>query len=95
MPSSVKVQLSKELSQPLPGILDMENNPVSIQNLVMPSFITFDSVLRSFSIKPTNPATDLGVFSVKGIITDTRLMTEFSFKVETYNTPAYFKDKPT
>ena len=95
LPSTQKVQLSKEFNLPLPGVLDMENNPIIVQKLVMPSFITFDHVLRSFSIKPTNPATDLGIFTVKGEVSDSRLFTEFSFKVETYNTPAYLKEKPS
>jgi hypothetical protein len=60
----------------------------------MPSFITFDSILNTFVINPANPATDIGMFTVKGLITDTKLSTEFSFKVETFNTPAYMKEKP-
>jgi hypothetical protein len=59
----------------------------------MPSFITFDSLLSTFAIKPVNPATDLGIFTIKGEVTDSQLSIEFSFKVEVYNTPPKMKDK--
>ena len=71
----------------------MENNPTSVEKLQMPSFLTFYSLLSSFAIKPTNPATDLGIFMIKGEVSDSRLVTEFSFKVEVYNTPPKMKDK--
>ena len=70
----------------------MENNPTSVINLQMPAFLTFDSILSTFVIKPTNPATDLGIFTIKGEISDSQLFTEFSFKVEVYNTPPKMKD---
>ena len=47
----------------------------------MPSFMTFNSLLSTFMIKPTNPATDLGIFTIRGEVTDSQLLTEFSFKV--------------
>ena len=53
----------------------------------MPSFVTYDYNLAVFLIKPTNPATDLGIFNIKGELTDSRLSTEFSFKVEVFNLP--------
>ena len=59
----------------------------------MPSFITYDSFLSTFAIKPTNPATDLGIFTVKGEVSDSKLLIEFQFKVEAYNTPPKMKDK--
>jgi hypothetical protein len=59
----------------------------------MPSFITYDSLLSTFAIKPVNPATDLGIFIIKGEVTDSQLFIEFSFKVEVYNTPPKIKDK--
>ena len=59
----------------------------------MPSFITYDSLLTIFLIKPTNPATDLGIFSVNGEVSDSRLSVEFTFIVEIYNNPPKMKDK--
>ena len=49
-------------------------------------------------IYPTNPATDLGIFTIKGEVhedeaSDSQLLIEFSFKVEVYNTPPKIKDK--
>jgi hypothetical protein len=70
----------------------MENNPTSVINLDMPSFITYDSILTIFLIRPTNPATDLGIFSIKGEVTDSQLSTEFSFKINVYNSPPTMKD---
>jgi hypothetical protein len=66
LPTLQKVQLSKEFNLALPAVLDMENNPIIVANLQMPSFITFDAASTTFVIKPTNPATDLGMFNVKG-----------------------------
>ena len=54
--------------------------------------MSYEDFLGSFMIKPTNPATDLGIFSVKGELSDSRLSTEFSFNVEIYNNPPYMKD---
>ena len=86
------MQLSKEFNLPLPVVTDMEQNPTSVINLDMPSFITYDSLLTSFLIKPTNPATDLGFFIIKGEVTDSHLSTEFSFKINVYNTPPTMKE---
>lgn len=77
LPTLQKVQLSKEFNVPLPAVIDLENNPTSVINLQMPSFITFDSLLSTFVIKPTNPATDLGIFNIKGEVTDSQLFIEF------------------
>jgi len=66
LPAIQKVQLSKEFNLALPAVLDMENNPIIVANLQMPSFIMFDATSTTFVIKPTNPATDLGMFNVKG-----------------------------
>jgi hypothetical protein len=49
--------------------------------------------LSTFVIKPTLPATDLGIFTIKGEVSDSQLSLEFSFKVEVFNTPPKMKDK--
>jgi hypothetical protein len=54
--------------------------------------MSYESFLSIFMIKPTSPATDLGIFTIKGEISDSRLTTEFSFNVEVYNNPPYMKD---
>jgi len=59
----------------------------------MPSFITFDGIMSTFIIKPRNPATDLGMFTVNGEVSDGALITEFSFKVDVYNTQPTMKEK--
>jgi len=59
----------------------------------MPSFSTYESLLSKFVIKPTNPATDLGIFMIKGEVSDSRLSEDFSFKVEVYNTPPKMTEK--
>jgi hypothetical protein len=73
LPKAVKVQLNKEFMFPLPEVIDLENNPTSVIILQMPSFITFDSLSSTLIIKPTAPVTDLGVFTVEGELTDSRL----------------------
>ena len=87
------MQLSREFNLAMPAVIDMENNPTTVINLQMPSFITYDSFSSIFLIKPTNPATDLGTFKIKGEVTDSQLSIEFSFKVEVYNTPPVMKEK--
>lgn len=71
----------------------MENNPTSVINLKKPFFITYESLLRKFLIKPTNPATDLGIFTILGEVSDSQLSKEFSIYVEVYNTPPKMKNK--
>jgi hypothetical protein len=93
LPTVVKAQLTKELIFPLPAVIDLENNPTTVINLQLPSFISFDSLLSTFVIKPTLPSSDLGIFTIKGELSDSRLSLEFSFKVEVYNTPPKMKDK--
>jgi hypothetical protein len=58
----------------------------------MPSFMTYDSFQGAFLIKPTNPATELGFFTIKGELTDSRLSSEFSFLVKIYNNPPQMKE---
>jgi hypothetical protein len=65
-PKKHRVQLTKEITLPLPNILDKEYNPVSIIFIGFPSFITFDPILSQIIAKPSSPATDLGVFRIKG-----------------------------
>jgi hypothetical protein len=55
----------------------MENNPIEVINLELPSFMTYDSFLSTFLIKPLNPVTDLGIFTIKGELSDTRLSNKF------------------
>jgi hypothetical protein len=59
----------------------------------MPAFVTFNSLFQTFAIKPTNPATDLGMFIVKGTMSDSRLSTDFDFKIEVSNNPPHLKEK--
>jgi len=37
------------------------------------------------------PGRDIGIFTVKGSLSDTKLKTDFSFNVEVINDPPYFK----
>lgn len=69
-PVNKRVQLSKELIYPLPTMVDDENNPIICVATLKPSFATLDDSDCSFKISPTNPSTDVGIFNVKGYITD-------------------------
>jgi hypothetical protein len=66
LPKKYKLQLTKEIIVPLPNVIDNEENPVAISFIGLPSFITFDSFLSQILIRPSNAATDLGIFKVKG-----------------------------
>ncbi len=90
-PENQRVQLSKELRYVLPSTVDDENNPVACVATAKPSFVTFDNSDCSFLISPTNPSTSLGIFNVKGYITDSQLLTEYSFTIEVFNLPPKFK----
>lgn len=48
----------------------------------------------SFQISPTNPSTNIGIFNVKGYITDSQLITDYSFTIEVFNLPPKFKQLP-
>jgi hypothetical protein len=65
-PKKHRVQLTKDMTLTLPNILDKEDNPVSISFIGFPSFITYNSILSQIIVRPSNPATDLGVFRIKG-----------------------------
>ncbi len=48
----------------------------------------------SFQISPTNPSTNIGIFNLKGYITDSQLITDYSFTIEVFNLPPKFKQLP-
>lgn len=78
----------------LPTIVDDENNPITLVITTIPSFITFNSGDNSFQLSPVNPATSIGMFFVKGYMTDSKLQTDFDFIVSVYNNPPKFKQLP-
>ena len=73
---------------------DDEKNPISCVTTLQPSFVTFDDSDCSFKISPKNPSTNLGIFNVKGYITDSQLKTDYEFTIEAYNLPPHFKQLP-
>jgi hypothetical protein len=75
-------------------MIEDENNPITVINTKMPNFVTFRSEDNSYLIAPVNPANSLGIFNVKGYMTDTKLMTDFDFQIEVYNNPPKFKQNP-
>jgi hypothetical protein len=86
--------LNKELNYALPSIIDDENNPIYVVTTTIPNFVTFKSAENSYLIAPVNPSNSLGIFNVKGYLSDTKLMTDFEFKIEVYNNPPKFKYYP-
>jgi hypothetical protein len=77
-PVDQKVQLNKEMNYILPPFVDDENNPITVVT-IQPHFIQFNSNENSFKIKPKNPSNSIGIFNVKGYMTDTKLQTDFDF----------------
>ena len=75
----------------LPSIIDDENNPILLVTTTIPNFVTFKNADKSYQIAPVNPANCLGVFNVKGYLSDSKLTTDFEFKIEVYNNPPKFK----
>ena len=57
--------------------------------------MTYESFLNTFFIEPKDPATDLGNFTIKGELSDSKLSSKFSFKVNTFNNPPHMKDNIT
>ncbi len=53
--------------------------------------MTYNSILSQILIRPKNAATDLGVFRVKGYLSDSHLTSEFSFTLEVFNNPPSMK----
>lgn len=64
---------------------DDENNPITCVTTVLPSFVTFQDSDCSYQIAPVNPSTSIGMFNLKGYITDTKMMTEYDFTIEVIN----------
>ena len=78
----------------LPSMVDDENNPISVILTSLPSFVTFKSSDYSFQITPVNPSNSLGMFNVKGYLSDLKLTTDFEFSIEVFNQPPKFKQYP-
>ncbi len=76
----------------LKNIQDDEFNPISIISLQAPSFVEVEGL--TFKFKPTQPYFQIGVFSVKGLLTDSRLTLPFKFNVLVTNDPPVFKSIP-
>ena len=75
-------------------MVDDENNPISVILTSLPSFVNFKSSDYSFQITPVNPSNSLGMFNVKGYLTDSKLTTDFEFRIEVFNQPPKFKQYP-
>ncbi len=87
-PVNQKVRLNEVKEFMIPEYMDDENNPVMvIQSL--PSFIIFDN--GKYTLKPTVPNSDIGWFIIKGQLSDSKAATDFSFSVNVFNEPPYFK----
>ena len=67
------MQLNKELFVALPNVIDKEQNPVRVSLISLPSFITYDEALGQIEIRPSDPETDLGIFSGKICLSDSKL----------------------
>jgi hypothetical protein len=86
-PTNQKVRLNEIKEFMIPEYVDDENNPVIvIQSL--PSFITFNN--GKYTVKPTVPKSDIGLFIIKGQLSDSMADTDFSFSVRVFNDPPYF-----
>ena len=75
-------------------MVDDENNPISVILTSLPSFVTFKSSDYSFQITPVNPSNSIGMFNVKGYLSDLKLTTDFEFSIEVFNQPPKFKQYP-
>ena len=75
-------------------MVDDENNPISVIMTSLPSFVTFKSSDYSFQITPVNPSNSIGMFNVKGYLSDLKLTTDFEFSIEVFNQPPKFKQYP-
>ena len=56
------MRLNSEFIQNLPDIVDDEKNPVRVEMIFLPHFVRYDSELKSFIFKPSEPSRDLGNF---------------------------------
>jgi hypothetical protein len=74
-----------------PSVIDNEKNPTEIVFTQMYSFIQFDIFTNVLHVNPIDPNTDLGIFTVNGFLSDSRLQTPFTFDIEVYNRPPELK----
>lgn len=73
---------------PLPACNDEELNEIFVSHSILPDFITFKDGV--YKMKPFKAA-HVGLFTVKGELSDTALSTPFSFKIEVINKPPILK----
>ena len=62
-PADQKLRFNSTVRYTLPLFSDDEFNPIIVINK-MPKFMTFDQDLSSYTISPTNAATEIGTFKV-------------------------------
>ena len=69
--------LNEEVEYLLPAFEDLEENPVEVKVSTVTPFLTYYDKDRKFDIKPTSPVSGLGIFIVKIILSDSRLINEY------------------
>lgn len=77
-----------ELIVDMPTFIDTENNPVTVIQ-TLPRFMKYDN--GKYYLRPNNPGYDIGIFLVRGEITDGRASTQFKFFVNVVNDPPDFE----
>jgi hypothetical protein len=75
----------------LGNVTDDEFNPLTITSFSAPAFVSMSGM--KFLIKPNNPSSDIGMFTVQGQVSDSRLSTSFKFNIAVTNSPPVFKSQ--
>jgi len=87
------MQLNEEVEYILPAYEDLEENPIAFSISTNTPFLTFNERDKKFNIKPTSPVSCLGIFIVKVILSDSRLITEYQLSITVKNNAPFFDAK--
>ncbi len=88
-PSDQMIRFNSTVDYPLPKFSDSEFNSIEVINK-LPNFISYDPIELKYVIAPNRPSTDIGIFNINGLLTDSKKETSFKFTVTIFNDPPYF-----
>jgi hypothetical protein len=78
---------------PLPSYNDPDGHTVYIQTATLPAFVTYDSINKIFTFKPT-ALLDFGTKTFTISLTDTKAQTDYTITLNVINNPPIYNTPP-
>lgn len=88
-PSSFTIPYNTTQSLTLPSYNDPDGHTVIIQTTSLPAFVTFDSIHKIFTFKPTT-LSDFGTYTLTITLTDTSDQTDYTITLNVINNPPVY-----